>query len=699
MPPSSTGKLRKDLSLFGVYAIALGTTVSGGFFLLPGMVFAEIGPAVIVAFLLAGLVTAPPLLCQAELCTAMPRAGGIYFCLDRAFGPTVGAVSGLGTWISLTLKTAFALVGSGYYIGMFMNDPPVLLIAVCLAIGFGVLNILGASKTTRLQTILVVVMLAILAWFIGHGGGQLNMAHFERFLGAGTEPIVAMTGVVLISYMGLTKVASIAEEVRNPERNIPLGIFLALVTAILIYLAGLTVMVGVVPAETLAQTMTPAADAATAIAGRSGMVVISIAAIASFLSVANAGILSASRYPLAMGRDHILPKIFSFVGHRGTPVLAIVVTVLLIVGEVLLLDPLAIAKYAGTLQLLIFGGLCAAMIVMRESHLASYDPGFKVPLYPALPLFGMAACFTAMILLGWIPIAFALALIGVSVAWFRIYAAKRVRRDGAIYHVFSRFGERRFAGLDIELREIIKEKGLRKTDPFDEIIAISDTIDAEEGMTFEQLVANASAALAEQVPGSGTSLSERFLHGTGIGATPVTGGVALPHLRVDGINEPVLVLARSREGVVIDLGDAFSDSHRSQTVHAIFFLVSPEGDPSIHLRLLAQLASHVEQAGFMGRWLAAQSPQELKEILLRDERFLSIHLREGSPAEALIGVALRDLGFSEECLVAMIHRRGQMIVPRGGSVLEVDDQLTVIGDESGINALKEQYGIRPAASD
>ena len=150
---------------------------------------------------------------------------------------------------------------------------------------------------------------------------------------------------------------------------------------------------------------------------------------------------------------------------------AIFATVLLIILEVVLLDPLVIAKYAGTLKLLLFATLSAAVIVMRESQLASYDPGFKVPLYPWVPLLGIALCITAIVLLGWIPVLFAAGMIVLSVLWFQLYAASKIDRYGAIYHVFARLGEHRFDPLDTELRGIIKDKGLRPDDPFEKTIA------------------------------------------------------------------------------------------------------------------------------------------------------------------------------------------------------------------------------------
>lgn len=694
-----SGKLRKDISLFGVFAIALGTTISSGFFLLPGMAFAQVGPAVIVTYLLAGLVVLPPLLCKAELATAMPRAGGVYFYIDRCFGPLSGAVAGVGTWVSLTLKTSFALVGSGYYIGLFIPDPPVILIAIGLAVAFGLLNSFGAGKTTKLQAVLVIATLFILAWFVGWGGRTIDSSHFGNFWGKGADTVVSMVGVVLISYMGLTKVVSVAEEIRNPERNIPLGILLALATAVLIYMTGLAVMIGVVPAEKLANTYTPAALAAEIFAGQAGMIAISIAAIASFLSVANAGILSASRYPLAMGRDHIFPKVFRQLGRFGTPMPAIFATVVLIVLEVILLDPLVIAKYAGTLQLLLFATIAAAVIVMRESHLASYDPGFKVPLYPWVPLIGIALCITAIVLLGWVPVIFAAGMIVISVLWFQLYAASKIDRYGAIYHVFARLGEHRFDPLDTELRGIIKDKGLRPDDPFEKTIARARVIEAQPDVTFEGLATLAAEALSGDTGHSASHFYDGFLEGTQVGATPVMGGVALPHLRLEGLKRSHLVLVRCAKGVVLTVGASVPGLESTQKVRALFFMASPDDDPAQHLRLLANLAGAVEQDGFMDRWNAAIGPAELKTALLRSEHSLTLSITPGTLPGAWIGQSLASLGLSDDILVALVYRNGERLIPTGRTIFSPNDRVIVIGEPDHITQLRADLGLDTTPTD
>jgi len=694
-------KAKKDLGLFGVYALATGVTLSSGFFLLPSFATQIAGPAVVLAYLLAGLLLIPPMLSKIELGTAMPRSGGAYYFLDRSFGPMVGTVGGLGIWLALLLKTSFALVGMGAYVQLFLpaevGDSVYTMIALGFVVLFTTINILGAKNTTRFQIIFVVILLSLLGWFLIAGSFSMRTSNFEGFFDSGSSGILSATGLVFISYIGVTKVISVAGEIKNPERNLPLGLFLAVGTAITVYAVGLWIMIGVSGTEAISfahgvTNLTPVSTVAADITGSNvGKYVMAVAAIIAFMSVANAGILSSSRYPLAMSRDQLLPPVLSKVDGKGTPILGILVSAALIALAIIFLDPLKIAKLASAFQLLVFSLLCLSVIVMRETKLDSYDPGYRVPLYPWLQIIGAVACIWIIYMMGWIPVLFSLGIITVGILWYLVYAVHRVDRYGAIYHIFERLGRRRFAALDTELREILKEKGLRSNDPFDEIVASARVIDAPHASTFEDIVLSASDELASLLPATASSLEEGFLHGTRVGATPVTSGVALPHLRLPDITQSIMVIARSSDGITVDVGDAFGGLHEEGSVHAIFFLVSPEDDPSQHLRLLAQLAGHVDQEGFMTRWLTATTNQEMKEILLREDMFLSIQLKKGTKTESFIDLAIHRLGFPEGCLVALIHRRGHMVVPRGSTVLEEDDQLTIIGDERGIRSLKDQF--------
>jgi amino acid transporter/mannitol/fructose-specific phosphotransferase system IIA component (Ntr-type) len=684
-------RLNKELKLLDVYAIATGTTLSAGFFLLPGIAAAQAGPAMILAYVIAAIPLIPAMFSIVELGTAMPRAGGVYYFLDRTLGPVTGMIGGLGTWLALVLKVAFALVGMGAYIGLFLPDLPMIAFAVAVAVALAVLNIFGAGKSGRFQVFLVIFLLGLLAVFIGGGSTELHAVHFEGFFDAGTGALLSTSGLVYISYVGITKVASLSEEVQNPERNLPLGVFLALGSALLIYVLGTVVMVGVVPMDELAGDFTPVATAAGKFLGHPGVILVSLAALAAFISVSNAGMLSASRYPLAMARDHLMPRVFYRLSRRGTPVVSILVTLTVIVAILLFLDAAGIAKLASAFQLLMFALVNLAVIVMRESHIDSYDPGYKSPLYPWLHLIGILAPAVLIANMGWMSIAFTAGLVFAGALWYAWYAKGRIGRTGAIYHVFERLGRSRYDGLDSELRGIMKEKGLREEDPFDQIVARSMVIDLKQHVDFENVVDQVSGWLSHLVPHTPGEIRQQFMEGTRIGATPVTHGVALPHLRVDGIEEAEMILVRAREGIHICFNNPLTGRDEEEDVAATFFLVSPERNPGQHLRILAQIAGRVDDVNFMPAWEGARSTEELKEALLHDDRSMSLTVRDDGETAPMVGHSLRELKLPDGCLVTWLHRGEDVIVPRGSTVLENGDRITVIGDPAAMRNFRATF--------
>ena len=683
--------LKKELTLFNVYAIATGTTLSAGFFLLPGIAFNEAGPAVVLSYLIAAIPLIPAMFSMVELATAMPRAGGAYYFLDRSMGPFVGTIGGLGTWLALVLKTAFALIGMGAYLRIFWPEVPVVTLAIILAVFFGIVNLFGARKTGTFQVFMVFALLLILFVFIVQGVPQINSQHFEGFFDKGGISVISTAGLVYISYVGITNIASVAEEIENPERNLPLGVFLAIATAIAVYAVGTTIMVGVLPAKELAQDLTPVASAAEVLFGNWGKIGVTVAAVIAFASVANAGILSASRYPLAMSRDHLIPGLFSKLTPRNIPHYGIAVTVGLIIFLVLTFDIASIAKLASAFQLMMFALICFAVIVMRESRIEAYDPGYRSPFYPWMQLFGVFSPMWLIAEMGIVPILFSLALVTLGTIWYISYARERVVRSGAIYHLFARLGEQRFEGLDRELRGIMKEKGVREEDPFDEVVARAQVMEFSGKFLFEEITHDVAKELGQSLGLAAKDLEQGFMEGSRIGATPISHGAALPHIRLAGIDRAEMVIVRAKEQCLVEAPDFSGKTSLQGPIHAFFFLVSPNENPGQHLRILAQIAGRVDDENFLKDWLVATDEQELKEILLRDERFLSLRISSNTPSSVLIGRSLREIRMPEGSLVALIRRKGETIIPRGLTVLQEGDRLTIIGDAYGIEELNNEF--------
>ena len=161
-------------------------------------------------------------------------------------------------------------------------------------------------------------------------------------------------------------------------------------------------------------------------------------------------------------------------------------------------------------------------------------------------------------------------------------------------------------------------------------------------------------------------------------------GAALPHLRLEDLDRSQIILVRSRHGVQIE-------EDQADPIYALFFLISPDDDPGRHLRILAQLASRIDQDGFMPEWLSAETEEKMKEALIHDDRMFVFKLAEELPGADLIGSPLSELSLPEGTLVAMIRRSGSLIIPSGGTSLTVGDRLTVIGRPEGIDALRQKY--------
>ncbi|MFB6093928.1 MAG: amino acid permease [Halanaeroarchaeum sp.] len=427
-------ELERDLGLAATVTVSMGAMIGSGIFVLPGIATKIAGPAVILAYFLAGLLVLPAALSKAEMGTAMPEAGGTYLYIDRAMGPLPGTVAGIGAWFSLVFKSAFALVGLGAYLLLFVPVSAEVLTAVglTLAVLLAIVNVVGVEQTGRLQA--TIVSLVVLSLFVFAADGLTNVAsaRYHPFFPSGTGGLLAATGFVFVSYAGVTKIASVAEEVEDPGRNIPAGILVSVLVMMALYTLVVFVMVGVVPADALGTSLTPMAMAGEAIAGRAGRIGIGIVAVLALTSMANAGILSASRFPLAMSRDALAPAAFARVHDRfRTPYVAIALTGALLVGLIVLVPVRELAKLASAFQILVFALVNAALIAFREADLSWYDPDFRAPAYPALQIAGILGGGVLLTQMGWVSVLGAVGIVSAGIAWYAVYGRERTEREGA----------------------------------------------------------------------------------------------------------------------------------------------------------------------------------------------------------------------------------------------------------------------------
>ena len=694
---ADSGGLKKNLGLSDVFAISTGAMFSSGFFLLPGIAALQAGSSVSLAYLLAGILILPAMFSKAELATAMPRAGGTYYFLDRSMGPMLGTIGGLGTWLALVLKTAFALLGMGAYLMLFV-DVPIKTVAVGLTVLFAVLNIVGAKETSGLQRILVAALLAILllwiaegiGWLLGNDVSGLIAEHRDSFLENGVDGLFATVGIVFVSYAGLTKVASVAEEVKDPDRNIPLGMMLSLGTATAIYVVGVAIMTLVLEAEAFRSSYTPVADAGLAIFDwipqDVGIWLIVIAATAAFASTGNAGIMSSSRYPMAMARDNLVPERFAKVSRFGTPILSIGATAALIILLIVAFDITAVAKLASAFQLMLFALVNVAVVVMRESRIDYYQPGYRSPLYPWMQIAGVIIPIWLISEMGGLAVLFTVGVVAFCIVWYYVYAEKRTVRHGAVYHVFERLGRRVYRGLDDELRDIVAEKGLDAADPVEELVFDADVIEVDEEIQYKDAIELVLERLAEEEDVDFSDVRELLFNGAP--SVPIISRFGMAQACADGMSRSRLVLIRAPEHIVVP----GSKRGTRRRMFALAVLIGPEADVSRHLRVLAHFGRHVDDVEFEGAWFEARTPTQIKEVLVREDRFHHLRVVPDTPSGELIGKQLMKSSLPRGVIIALLQRTdGSVFVPGATDEFHAGDRVTAIGDPDAIRALRKQF--------
>ena len=303
----------------------------------------------------------------------MPRAGGDYYYINRTFGPLLGTISGFLGWFALALKSAFAIFGISEILFISFGFPPLVSSAILCLIFLGV-NLIGVKEAAVFQIIMVVALLGLLTVFIMVGLPKINPTHFSSLRSTKFNNIIITSGFIFISFGGLLKVANISEEVVNPKKNIPLGMISSIIVVTLFYTLIVVVLTGILDSEAFSGSLTPVADSAKLLLGTPGYIAIIIASMLAFITTANAGLMAASRYPLALSRDNLIPPFLGYVSKkRKIPALALFITVGLIYLALLLpLDMLI--KAASTVILVSYVLTNLAVIVLRESKLTNYKP-------------------------------------------------------------------------------------------------------------------------------------------------------------------------------------------------------------------------------------------------------------------------------------------------------------------------------------
>lgn len=442
-------ELERTLGLTGGLAIGIGTMIGAGIFVFPGLAGAEVGTAATASFAIGGVIALLVALPTSELATAMPKSGGGYYFISRGLGTLAGTVVGLSLWLGLVFATAFYLVGLGLYvldalaeIGISIGGRPGILvsgIAVAAGAGFTVLNVTGTENAAKLQNGIVALLLSMLAAFLGFGLLEVfgivdaNTPPGEAANVWEVVPIMSVAALVFTSYLGFAQVATVAGEMKKPGRNLPLAMVGSVLIVTVMYVITIFVATSVFTQDALAAAgETAMVEVGRQLLGVGGALVIISGGLLATMSSANASILSTSRAIYGVSKDALLPREASRINLKyGTPHVALgmaggPVIVLAATRQVQLL-----AEVASFLHLLMYGLLCVALLAIRRDEPEWYDPDFRVPGGPVIPIAGALASFGLIAFMDGRSIAVGAAVILVTAGWY-FYYARDVTLRGAL---------------------------------------------------------------------------------------------------------------------------------------------------------------------------------------------------------------------------------------------------------------------------
>jgi amino acid transporter/mannitol/fructose-specific phosphotransferase system IIA component (Ntr-type) len=619
--------LKRELGAVGVFAVAAGAMISSGLFVLPAIGYARVGPGIFLCYFLAALLLLPSVFSKAELMTAMPKAGGTYYFIDRSLGPGFGTVGGVAAWGELAFKSAFALLGIGVlaaYVWPEMGEWEIKAVACGFCVLFAVLNLVGVKQTGRVQIVLVVVLLCLLVGYVAGGIGAVSAARYRPLLPGGWNSLLIGTAMVFISFGGVTKVATLGEEVRRPKRDLLVGMFAACLVVGLLYVLAVFVTVGLLPEW---RTLAPLSEAAGTLWGRPGAFLLGVAAFFAFATTGNAGILAASRTVMAMSQDDLLPPALSALSkRRGTPVAAVLLTSAFMLAAILLLDLQLFIKAASAMKLLLFMFTMLSVVLMRESRIPTYRPTWRCPLYPWLQIFGILAYGFLLVELGTTPLAVAGVVLGGALVWYAFYAKLHVLRESALVRLAARVAAADFEDHDLEaeLSRVARERDRVLEDRFDRLIQDCTVLDLHAEVSRDELLRIVSLNLGPSVQRPPEELCDLLQRRETLSSTVIRPGLAIPHLIAEGLSPFQVLLIRSRAGVVFAEGEP--------PVHAVFVLAASPDERNFYLKALVAIAEIAQQADFDAKWNGAGSLEALREVVLAAERrreHLADHTSEG----------------------------------------------------------------------
>jgi basic amino acid/polyamine antiporter, APA family len=422
-------ELKRSIGFWGATGIGIGAIIGTGIFVLIGVASGLAGPAVVFSFIIAGTVALLTGLSTAELSSFIHEAGGSYIYTTKAFGKFPGFVIGWMKSFDYIMGASAVSVGFAAYFAYFFNIPSstttFIIVGSLWPFILMLLNLKGTKEATRTNNLLVALKILALVLFILVGAFTLfqrgDYSNYQPFFPEGLSGVMAGAAVIFFAFIGFNTIAVMAEEIKDPGKNVPKAILTAFAICTLIYIGVAAVAVGVVNWSLLGVSNAPLEFALKTVTENVYILqFIAISALFATTSVIMSSILGGSRALFAMARQGVLPDILSRISPRNVPALAVLLCGVIISGIVIVtggnLDWLASLFNFGTLLTFIFINL--SLLKLRKSK-SNAERTFKVPLYPFTPIVAIIGCVLLSFYLNTNAVITAIffSLIGVIVYW------------------------------------------------------------------------------------------------------------------------------------------------------------------------------------------------------------------------------------------------------------------------------------------
>jgi basic amino acid/polyamine antiporter, APA family len=391
--------LKKGITLLPLFAILTSSMIGMAWATLTAILFGIAGPAIILSISLAAVFCIFIGLCYAELCGALPFAGGEYVYSSRSIGKFWGFSTGWFLLLAYGTMMPGEVIILSRIISTILPGVPLIVGGIVIALIFGAINIIGVKFSSIVQLVLAALLFISMGIFIVSGIGSVSAVNFTPFFSEGIVGMITVIPLMMLAFMGFDIAPQAVEEVNAPLRKVVFLIPLSIVFVAVFYMGVFLVAGGAAPDVLMASTSdVPLIDVAAIYLGGSGATVIMLAGALGLITTLNAFMIGASRLMFGMAKGGALPTIFSKVHPKfGTPYIALIALTLFGIAGALYQEILVVFQLSSAAIVIVYILICLSVIMLRKSEPALERP-YKVPLYPALPIIGMVASVAALLI-------------------------------------------------------------------------------------------------------------------------------------------------------------------------------------------------------------------------------------------------------------------------------------------------------------